>query len=85
MGRSDEQVKAAYSAWEESRDRLKAMEKRLEDALKLHSQAGPPPDALMADVAALRTRTDALLSVALQAITARATERLQPGYRDSGV
>lgn len=36
-------------------------------------------------VAALRTHTDTLLSVALQAITARATERLKPGYRGSGV
>jgi hypothetical protein len=85
MSRSDEQVKAAYQAWEQSRDRLKAMERLLEDAVKLHSEGGPLPTELMGDVKELRTRTEALLSAALQAITARAEERLKPGFKDSGV
>ena len=84
MTRSDEQAKAAYEAWEQSRDRLKAMEKLLESALKLHAAGAPAPTELVADVRALRTRTDELLTAALQAITARAEERLRPGFKERG-
>jgi hypothetical protein len=84
MSRSDEQVKLAYGAWEQSRDRLKALEKLLEQAMTLHAQGASAPTDLVAEIQVLRTRTDELLSVALQAMTARAGEKLQPGLRDSG-
>jgi hypothetical protein len=80
----DEQVKVAYGEWEQSRDRLKQMEKLLEDALKLHSEGAVAPTELMADVKALRIRTDELLAAALKAITARAEERAKSGPRHSG-
>lgn len=85
MSKSDVQVKAAYGAWEQSRDRLKAMEKRLEGALQRHTEGAVAPSDLMAEVRVLRTQTDQLLSVALRAITARAEQRLKPGFTDSGV
>jgi hypothetical protein len=85
MSRSDERVKAAYQAWEQSRDRLKALELLLEHALKLHSEGGPQPAELIADVQALRSSTDALLAAALAAITRRAEERARPGFKESGV
>ena len=83
MSRSDEKVKAAYRAWEQSRDRLKAAERLLLDAIDRGPIGATPPALPVEEVHSLRRQTEDLLAAALLAITARAEERRTPGFDDS--
>ena len=83
MSRSDEKVKAAYRALEQSRDRLKAAERLLQDAIDMGPVGAAPPARTVEEVGSLQRQTEDLLGAALRAITARAEERRTPGFDDS--
>ncbi len=83
MSSNDEKVKAAYRAWEQSRDRLKAAERLLQDGVDRGPVGAAPPAQALEAVQALRRQTEDLLGAALLAITARAQERRTPGFDDS--
>jgi hypothetical protein len=71
MPMTDERVKTAYVAWEQSRRELDAKEVLLKAALELHTAGGPLPLQLIGEVNALRTRTDDLFSLAVEAVRTR--------------
>jgi hypothetical protein len=71
---ADARVKVAYEAWEESRRDLAAMELLLQAAMQQHATGGPLPLAIIGEVNSLRSRTDRLFSVALEAMGSRGSD-----------
>jgi len=61
MSRSDEKVKAAYRALEQSRDRLKAAERLLQDAIDMGPVGAAPPARTVEEVGSLQRQTEDLL------------------------